>query len=225
VNASTANPAVQGTLRDKASRSALTLNVRQDQMNPRPNITFRNPVAGGAHPEHIARPTIRRPSVWLLVLVYLLWISFLVAVIQMPRIPPLGAFAFVMSLFIWFPYWAYRNWNDLVSDLPATCTAIGMVIMITTIIQLDSLWSFSEARNNFRLFILENYYPKMENWRSPWQIKLIDSLAQNMVVAIILLRRTIFNWISTRITQKLSNRSHSTDAEQAAPSDGEKPPK
>lgn len=174
-------------------------------MNPRPNITFRNPVARGAFPEHIARTTIRRPSVWVLGLVYLLWISFLVAVIQMPRILPFGAVAFFMLLFIWFPYWAYRNWNDLVSDLPSTYTAISIGVIIIATIQIDWWWSFSHARNDLRLFILKHYYPQMENWRSPWQIKLLDSLGQCIIFATVLLRRSIRNYISARFTPEMSN--------------------
>jgi hypothetical protein len=73
------------------------------------------------------------------------------------------------------------------------------------------------------LFILKHYYPQMENWRSPWQIKLLDSLAQCIMFATVLFWRSIRNCISARFIPEMSNRSQSTDAEQAGRGDGDKP--
>jgi hypothetical protein len=56
----------------------------------------------------------------------------------------------------------------------------------------------------------------MDNWRSPWQIKLPDHLPGFMALAAFVFwgNGTARKWISARFTPEFPNRSQSTDAEE-----------
>ncbi len=171
-------------------------------MKTLPRITYPKPVTGGSRPEQFARMTIQRPSIWVLGIIYLLWIGYLIAAFYLPSIPVSGFIYFLMLLFIWFPYWTYRNWNDLVSDLPWICAAISVAIIIIATMQLDCWWSFSEARNGLKSLILKNHSPQLKNWDTPWQIKFIDFLPQYIMIAIMLFWKSIPNYILLLLPRK-----------------------
>jgi hypothetical protein len=160
-------------------------------MTEPPTLKFRHPVPCG-ETELVARKKIcPRPSAWVLLPIYLVWIGFIAAAVFLPTFFPFGAVAGVMFFFIWIPFWAYRNWDYLVGNLAETYATIIVAAAIVGALQIGSWWGGSGIRNDLRLS-----YLKTNHW---WLISVSDNVARALVWAAILSWNSIRNKISARL--------------------------
>jgi len=185
----------------------LHLELSQHHMNGPHTIIYRRPSGSGAKPFEARRDAIPRPSAWVLLPVYLVWIGIFAASNAMPTSFLFGNIGLVMFLLIPVPYWAYRNWNDVVEDLPATYATIIVALVLIEAYNFEFWWTIDGVRSGLRLRILQAEYS--------WLLTVLDWISRCIFLVLIFCRRSLFRMIYTRLS-KIS----SVQAEQeCAPND------
>ena len=77
-----------------------------------------------------AADSFKRPPLWVLLLVYAVWLGAIVVLATIPCLIQFGVITAFLFLFVWLPYWGYRNWQDVVTDPPATWATIFTALLI-----------------------------------------------------------------------------------------------
>jgi hypothetical protein len=80
--------------------------------------------------------TTPRPSFLVLAVTYAVWLSVITAILTVPSLSILGVLAGVMVLFVWLPFWAYQNWDIVVSDPPSTYATIVVAAILVLLLGL-----------------------------------------------------------------------------------------
>lgn len=82
-------------------------------------------------------PSPARPPLFVLILVYAVWLAIIAWVATMPEPHWLGVPAMALVLFVWLPFWAWRNWQRVTSDLPATYATVIVALLFVAFLSLD----------------------------------------------------------------------------------------
>jgi hypothetical protein len=90
-----------------------------------------------------------RPTLIMLLVVYAIWISAIVAIITIPSLSFLGVLAGALVLFVWLPYWARVNWSIVADDLPATYATIAASLIL--IVLLGFVFRYDASSIGYRL--------------------------------------------------------------------------
>lgn len=61
--------------------------------------------------------------------VYLVWLVALFAVFTRPELSRWGVAGFALLLWIWLPFWAWRNWTLVAADPPATAATVCVTLL------------------------------------------------------------------------------------------------
>ena len=112
-----------------------------------------------------------RPTLSMLLGIYTVWISAIVAIITMPSLSFLGVLAAALLLFVWLPYWARVNWTFVVNDLSATYATITVSLILLVLLGL--MIHYSGESIHFRL---------VESGWSPWLLNCIEWFSYVVVI-------------------------------------------
>lgn len=93
---------------------------------------------------------------------------------------PVGYVLFPMLIFVWLPFWSYRSWDQLVTDLPGTYAGIWLVLGYIAATLIDFWLQSSEMENGLQNAILDTYYPDLKSGGRPWPIRIAENLLKNL---------------------------------------------
>jgi hypothetical protein len=115
---------------------------------------------------HLSNSTARslpsRPRLGVVLLVYVLWLGTIAAIATRAELEPFSGIAIMLSLFVCLPYWAYKNWADVVADLPATYATLMVAALLMVLFCIQLNWDVSSLR--YRAVQSGLMQPK-ETWR------------------------------------------------------------
>ena len=84
-----------------------------------------------------------RPTLTMLLGIYAIWISTIVAILTIPSLSFLGVLAGALVLFVWLPYWARVNWSIVADDLSATYATIIVSLILIVLLGLQFRYDVS----------------------------------------------------------------------------------
>ncbi len=106
-----------------------------------------------------------RPTLTILLGIYAIWISAIVAILTIPSLTFLGVLAGALVLFVWLPYWARSNWSIVTEDLPATYATITVSLIL--IVLLGLMFRYDASSIGYRL-VQSGWLEPRETGRLNW---------------------------------------------------------
>jgi len=96
-----------------------------------------------------------------------------------------------LFFFVWIPFWAWHNWDDLAKNRSETFATMIVALLFLTILQVGLWWDGSMIRSELRMSFIKTDYS--------WLLTVFDNVTR------ILGYGTIFSWsyIRNRISALL----------------------
>lgn len=138
--------------------------------------------------------TPKPPTFVILLGIYSIWISAIVATITIPGFTFLGVLACALVVFIWLPYWVRVNWAIVAGDLPATYATI--VVSLIVIVLLGFMFCYDANSIGYRLV--------KSGWLEPRELALLNWIEFIFQMGLFYSIYPTWHWFRRAFTQKLS---------------------
>jgi hypothetical protein len=138
--------------------------------------------------------TPKPPSLVILLGIYSIWISAIVATITIPGFRFLGVLTCALVVFIWLPYWVCVNWSIVADDLPATYATI--VVSLIVIVLLGLMFRYDASSIGYRLV--------KSGWLEPRELGLLNWIEFSLQMGLFYSIYPAWRWFRRAFTRKFT---------------------